>query len=228
MRQIMEENGSPLSDLKFVTGSTSLNRLRGIQSSLFRVNEAGSDQLLRTGVVGDIMGFGVAWSPGVRTAVTVGTGASYTSSAASFTVGQTAIPIITGTGTVLAGDIVTFAGDTNQYVVAVGVAAPGTITLAEPGIRVAQGASAKAMTILAATTRNMFFHRGAIQLAARAPAMPDGGDMADDVMMVTDPVSGIAYEFCVYKGKRQIRWEVNLAWGVAAVQPRHMGLLIGA
>lgn len=228
MRQVMEENGAPLSDLKFVTGSTSLNRLRGIQSSLFRVNEAGSDQLLRTGAVGNVQGFDVAWSPGVRTAVTVGTGASYTSSAAAFTVGQTSIPIITGTGTVLAGDIITFAGDTNQYVVTTGVAAPGTIVIAEPGIRVAQGASAKAMTILAATTRNMFFHKGAMQLVARAPAMPDGGDMADDVMMVQDPVSGIAYEFCVYRGKRQIRWEVNLAWGVAMVQPRHCGLLIGA
>ena len=68
----------------------------------------------------------------------------------------------------------------------------------------------------------------AIQLATRAPAMPDGGDSADDVMVVVEPVSGIAYEFCVYRQKRQIRWEVNLAWGAAVVQPRHLGLLIGA
>lgn len=228
MRQIMEENGAPLSDLKFVTGSTSLNRLRGIQSTLFRVNEAGTDQLLRTGAVGTIQGFDVAWSPGVRTAVAVGTGASYTTSVATLSVGQTAIPVITGSGTILAGDIITIANDPNQYVVAAGVAAPGTITIAEPGLRVAQASGARNVTIVAATTRNMFFHRGAIQLVSRAPAMPDGGDMADDVMTVTDPVSGIGYEFCVYRGKRQIRWEVNLAWGVAAVQPRHMGLLIGA
>jgi len=81
---------------------------------------------------------------------------------------------------------------------------------------------------VAATTRNMFFHRGAIQLATRAPAMPEGGDSADDVMMVTDPVSGITYEFCLYRQKRQVRYEVNLAWGMAAVQKRHMGLQIGA
>ena len=47
-------------------------------------------------------------------------------------------------------------------------------------------------------------------------------------MMITDPVSGISYEFCLYRQKRQIRYEVNLAWGVKAVQPRHIGLLIGA
>jgi hypothetical protein len=58
--------------------------------------------------------------------------------------------------------------------------------------------------------------------------MPDGGDSADDVMNVTDPVSGITYEFAVYRQKRQVRYEVNLAWGVKAVAPRHIGLLIGA
>lgn len=227
-RRMMEENGAPLSDLKMVLGSTSLERLRGVQSTLFRVNEAGSDELLRTGNVGTVQGFGVAWSPQVRAAVTVGTGSGYTTSVATLSVGQTSIPVITGSGTILAGDIITIANDPNQYVVATGVSAPGTITIAEPGLRVAQASGARNITIVAATTRNMFFHRGAMVLAARAPAMPDGGDMADDVMMITDPVSGIAYEFCVYRQKRQIRWEVNLAWGVAAVQPRHMGLLIGA
>lgn len=227
-RRMMEENGAPLSDLRMVLGSTSMERLRGVQNTLFRVNEAGTDQLLRTGAVGTVQGFDVAWSPQVRAAVAVGTGTSYTSSAAALTVGQTSVPVITGSGTILAGDIITFANDPNQYVVATGVSAPGTIVLQEPGIRVAQGAATRAITIVAATTRNMFFHRGAMVLAARAPAMPDGGDMADDVLTVQDPVSGLPFEFCVYRQKRQIRWEVNLAWGVAAVQPRHMGLLIGA
>jgi hypothetical protein len=227
-RRMMEENGAPLSDLRMVLGSTSLERLRGVQNTLFRVNESGSDELLRTGTVGTVQGFGVAWSPQVRAAVAVGTGTSYTSSNAALTVGQTSIPVITGSGTILAGDIITLANDPNQYVVATGVSAPGTIVIQEPGLRVAQAAATRALTIVAATTRNMFFHRGAITLAARAPAMPDGGDMADDVMIITDPVSGIGYEFCVYRQKRQIRWEVNLSWGVAAVQPRHIGLLIGA
>jgi hypothetical protein len=227
-RQMMEENGAPLSDLRMVLGSTSANRLRGVQSSLFRVNEAGTDELLRSGTIGNLMGFGIAWSPQVRAAVPVGNGSAYTSSNAVLSVGQTQIPVITGTNAILAGDIITFANDPNQYVVAAGVTGPGTITIAEPGLRVGQAAGTRALTIIAATTRNMFFHRGAIVLAARAPAMPDGGDMADDVLNITDPVSGITFEFCVYRQKRQIRWEVNLAWGVAVVQPRHIGLLIGA
>jgi hypothetical protein len=104
----------------------------------------------------------------------------------------------------------------------------GSIVIAEPGLRVAMSTAAKAITVVAATKRSMFFHRSAIQLLTRAPAMPDGGDMADDVLMITDPVTGIAYEFVVYRGKRQVRYEVNLAWGVKMVAPRHSGLLIGA
>lgn len=226
MRRILADNGAPAGELKAVLSASNVERIRGKQASLFRVNEAGSDELLRTGNIGMVQGFAVGESAALGSRV-AGTGAAYTTSNAALTVGQTAIPIITGSGTVLAGDIVSFAGDTNQYVVAVGVAAPGTITIQEPGIRVAQGASAKAMAIMAATTRSMFFHRGAIQLAIRAPAMPDGGDMADDVMTIQDPASGITYEFVIYKGKRQIRYEVNAAWGVAAVQPRHIGVLTG-
>ena len=179
--------------------------------------------------VAQVVGRGVQqFVTSVKTAVAIGTAAAYTTTAAGFAVGTTAIPLITGTGTVLAGDMAVFAGDPNQYLVVVGVGAPGTITIAEPGLKIAMSAATKALTLVAATTRNMFFHRGAIQLAVRAPAMPDGGDLADDVMIITDPVSGLALEFCVYKQKRQIRWEVNAVWGVAAVQPRHIGLLIGA
>lgn len=227
-RRILSDNGAPSGELKMVLSPSNVERLRGKQNTLFRVNEAGSDELLRTGNIGSVQGFALGESRQIRTAVAVGTGASYVSSVAALTVGQTAIPIITGTGTVLAGDIVMFANDPNQYVVATGVAAPGTITIQEPGLQVAQASASRAMTIVAATTRSMFFHRGAIQLAIRAPAMPDGGDMADDVMTLVDPFSGITFEFVIYKGKRQVRYEVNAAWGCAVVQPRHLGLLIGA
>ena len=149
--------------------------------------------------------------------------------AAGYGVGSTSFALSSAAVALLAGDIITFAGDSNQYVVKTAVSGTGgTLVIQEPGIKVAMSAATKAITVVAATTRNMFLYRGAIQLATRAPAMPDGGDSADDVMVVTDPVSGIAYEFCLYRQKRQVRYEVNLAWGCAVVQPRHLGLLIGA
>lgn len=231
-RKILDDNGAPQSDLHMVLGSTAVANIRGKQSGLFKVNEAGTDQMLRFGVLGDVEGFQLHNSGQVKTAVTVGTGASATTGTAGYAVGTTTIALASaGTGTIIAGDIITFANDTNKYLVVTGdtdVSNGGSIVIAEPGLRQALPASAVAITVIAATSRNMFFHRSAIQLATRAPAMPEGGDAADDVMLVTDPVSGITYEFCIYRQKRQVRYEVNLAWGVKTVAARHLGVLIGA
>lgn len=235
VNKLLDENGAPVSDRQLVLGSASIARMRGKQSGLFEVNRAGTDDLLRRGILGDVEGLGIHQSQQVNVLVTAGTMASATSTSAAFTVGQTVIPLATaGTGVAIAGDIITFANDVNQYVIAAvsfagaNPASGDSITLAEPGIRLAQGVATRAITMIAATTRNMAFHRSAIQLATRAPAMPDGGDSADDVMLMTDPVSGITYEFVVYRQKRQVRYEINLAWGVKMIAPRHAHLLIGA
>ena len=232
-RKILDDNGSPQSDMHMVLGSTAVANIRGKQSGLFKINEAGTDQLLRFAVLGDVGGFALHNSAQVKTAVTAGTNnGSASTNNAGYAVGATTLTLASaGTGTIIAGDIITIAGDTNKYLVVTGdadVSGGGSIVIAEPGLRVAIAASNTVITTIAATTRNMFFHRSAIQLATRAPAMPDGGDSADDVMIVTDPVSGVAFEFCVYKQKRQVRYEVNLAWGVKMVAPRHCGILIGA
>lgn len=232
-RKILDDNGSPQSDMHMVLGSTAVGNIRGKQSGLFKINEAGTDQLLRFGVLGDVMGFALHNSAATKAAVTAGTNnGSAAVNNAGYAVGATTLTLASaGTGTIIAGDIITIAGDTNKYLVVTGdadVSGGGSIVIAEPGLRVAIAASQTVITTIAATTRNMFFHRSAIQLATRAPAMPDGGDSADDVMIVTDPVSGVAFEFCVYKQKRQVRYEVNLAWGVKMVAPRHCGILIGA
>lgn len=227
-KRILEENGAPGSDQHMVLDSASVMRLRGKQSSLFKVNEAGSDELLRTGAMGKVMDFDLHYSPAVKQLVAVGS-ATATVDATGYAVGSTSFTLSSAAVALLAGDIITFAGDSNPYVVKTAVSGTGgTLTIAEPGIKVAMSAATKAITVVAATTRNMFFYRGAIQLATRAPAMPDGGDSADDVMMVTDPVSGITYEFALYRQKRQLRYEVNLAWGCSVVQGRHIGLLIGS
>ncbi|WP_454844083.1 P22 phage major capsid protein family protein [Pseudomonas gorinensis] len=232
-RKILDDNGAPQSDMHMVLGGAAVANIRGKMSTLFQTNTGGpqAEALLRMGALGEYQGLLLHNSAQVKEGVISGTGASATTNTAGYAVGATVITLASaGTGTILAGDIITFAGDTNKYVVVSGDADTsngGSITIAEPGLRVAMSAAAKAITVIAASTRNMFFHRSAIQLATRAPAMPEGGDAADDVMMVTDPVSGLTYEFAIYKQKRQVRYEVNLAWGVKMIAPRHAGLLLG-
>lgn len=231
VRKILDDNGAPQGDLQLALGSAGIANLRGKQNVLFKVNEAGTDTLLREGILGRLEGMNIRNSNGVA-AVTKGTGASYTTSTAGFAVGTTSIPLITGTGTILAGDVVTFAGDTNKYVVTGGIAAPGTITIGAPGLLVALPASAVAVTVGNTATSNVAFSRSAIQLITRTPAMPIGPDgkamdMADDVMNLTDPVSGIVYQIAVYRQFMQLVYHVRLAWGYQGIKPNHVAVLLG-
>ena len=221
--KILKDNGSPISDNQLVINTSAGANFIGKQSA---VNAAGTDSMLRQGVLLDLAGMPLRESAQIQTAA-VGTGTSYTSSTAGFAVGSTTIALITGSGTVLAGDVVTFADDTNKYVVTTGTAAPGNIVIAAPGLRQALPASAKALTIVAASARNMAFNRSALVLAARSPARPEEGDMAEDVIVITDPRSGLAMEFAMYKGYRKVRYEVGLAWGVKNIKPAHTALLLG-
>lgn len=230
MRKILADNGAPMGDLQMVIDTGAGANMRTL-TQLSKANEAADTNLLRRGVLLDVHGFAIRESAQIKTSI-AGTGASSTTNATGYAVGATVITLaIAGTGTVLAGDVITIAGDTaNKYVVASGdadVSNGGTITLAEPGLRKAIPASATAITVIAATTRNMGFARSAIALATRAPALPEGGDSASDRMIITDPVSGLSFEISLYKQYRQIQYEIALAWGVSAVKGSHIGLLLG-
>ena len=228
MRKILSDNGAPMSDLQMVLDTTAGASMRTL-GQLTKANEAADTSMLRRGVLLDVHGFAIRESAQVKTVI-AGTGASATTGAAGYAVGATVIALASaGTGTVLAGDVITFAGDTNKYVVASGdadVSNGGTITLAAPGLRKAIPAAATAITVIAATTRNMAFARSALAVATRAPALPEGGDSASDRMIITDPVSGLSFEISLYKQYRQIQYEIALAWGVAMVKPEHTALLL--
>ena len=130
----------------------------------------------------------------------------------------------------MAGDSITFAGDTNQYIVVSGdadISNGGTITLAAPGLRQAIPASATLITVLGTGARNMAFARNAIAVATRAPALPAAGDSASDRFLVSDPNSGLTFEVSLYKQYRQIQYEVAMAWGCKVIKPEHLALLLG-
>ncbi len=232
LRKILDDNGCPQTDMQLVLNSAAVANLRGKQTILLKINEAGSSALLRRGAISDLPldGFELHNSAQLST-FTKGTGANYVTSG-STAPGVSSIALVTGTGTVLAGDVVTFAADAaNKYVVNTGVAAPGTIALGNPGAQVTI-ATANAMTIGNSYTPSVGFSRSAIQLITRKPQMPVGPDgkamdMADDVMEVTDPKSGIVYEIAMYRQFLQLVFHVRVAWGAQAIKSAHIATLLG-
>jgi len=224
LRKILDDNGAPM-DRCLVIDTASGAALRTL-AQLTKANEAGTTMTLRDGELLNIHGFSIHESNGVQVAA-IGTGTLYTSDTAGYAVGTTIINLITGSGTVVAGDIVTFAGDTNKYVVETGTAAPGPITLCAPGLRKAIAASAVAMTIGAAATGNVGFSSSSLILATRMPALPQGGDLAIDRTTVTDPRTGISFEIAMYPQYRQMQYELSACWGVKGIKSNHSAVLLG-
>ena len=231
LRKILDDNGAPQSDLQLVLGSSAVANLRGKQSILLKANEEGSNNFRRTGAISEIPldGFMLHNSNAVQP-VTPGTGTGYVTSGTT-AAGVNTLALVTGTGTLLAGDVVTLASDGNKYVVNTGISAPGTAYIGNPGLRQA-AASGAALTVGAGYTPNVGFSKSAIQLIARPPATPtdESGrsmDLAEDMVLITDPISGITFEVSMYRGYRTVSYYVSLAWGVTAIKSNHIALLAG-
>lgn len=229
IRKILDDNGAPLTGRSLVVDTSTGAKLREIYN-LSRVNEAGTSLTLRDGELLPLVGLSVK-ETGQAVTHDAGTGAAATTNAAGYAVGARTITLAAaGTGTIKAGDVVTFAGDANKYVVESGdadVSGGGTITLQKPGLRVAIPAAATAITLAADYAVNLGFSQDAIVLAARAPAIPQEGDQAIDSFLMVDPRSGIAFDVRVYVGYKKVRYEVGLAWGVGVPNPEHLALLMG-
>lgn len=228
--KILEANGASTNDLQMVLGSEAMGNLRGNMSNLWKVNEAGTAEMLRNGMTDRVMKFALRQSAAV---------VQHTAGAATLgdlvgneALGQTTLAadgITSGTTGYLAGDLITIAtGDTNKYVIGTGLGdvTSGDLVINKPGLRIAHLA-ADEITHFASYTPNTAFARSAVVLATRAPAMPKGGDAADDVYMLTDPVSGLSFEFALYRQFLQTVVHVRLAWGFRAIKQEHIAILHG-
>lgn len=162
--------------------------------------------------------FGVDWYADDDTPThTAGTAASYVTNGIQ-AIGATSIVLGTGTGTLVVGDIITFAGHTQTYVVTAGIAAPGTAVI-NPGLKV-QVASAVAVTSKASHVVNIMAHRDAFAFATR-PLLQSTTDLqlGSEIVSLQDPVSGLVLRLEVSRQHKQTAWEFDLLWGQKLVRP---------
>jgi hypothetical protein len=229
IHKILADNGVPLGDLQCVINTTTGVALRSLVE-LWQADTSGGTDLLRRGVLLDLMGFAIRESAQIKTH-TPGNGAGFlVDLTAGYAKGSTTIHIDTGTNDIVAGDILTntkTSRDTNKYVVTTGETGGGDkdIVLAKPGIQV-PWVNNDPVAIGGAYTANLAFSKSAIALMTRVPAMPEGGDAADDVTVVTDPQTGLSFQVALYRQYRQVAYEVGLAWGVKVIKPEAMAILL--
>jgi len=228
--KILRDNGAWTSDMHMVLNTTSGAKIRGTQSNLFKANEAGNAELLREAALGRLEGFNLHES-GQIVSHTKGTGASYlVDLTAGYAAGSQTIHIDTGTGTILAGDILTntkTSRDTNKYVVKTGFAGDGDgdIVLAKPG-NLISWVNNDPVAVGNSYTGNFAFERNAIHLLTRLPKLPQEGALGEHEV-ITDPFSGISFLLSVYPAYHKVITELSIAWGVKAVKSEAIVTLLG-
>lgn len=226
IKKLLDDNGAPMGGRSLIINTTAGVNLRSL-TQLTNVGDAGTNMTLRQGELLNLFGFSIKESAGIQN-VAQSTISGVTLNAAE--AGATELTIKAATsGSLKAGDVITIAGDDNKYVVAEAnsaLAASGKIKIAKPGLLQA-AADSSAVTVVAASARNIAFTQNAIQLVTRAPALPGGRDAAVDSYIMTDSRSGMAFEVRVYQGYRKMRMEVACAWGVKVIKPEHVATLLG-
>lgn len=218
-RKILIDNGSPDDgQLSLILNTTAGTALRQVPN-LYKANEAGDVGLLRRGELANLMGFSLRESAGVSTS-TAGTGSGYLLNGAG-AVGATSITVDTGSGTILAGDVVTIGS--HKYVVKTALAS-NVFVINQPGL-VAAAADNAAVTVNAAYAGNIALHKNAVELIIRPPALPFGGDAAVDTMTITDGT--LVYEFSQYKGYKMAMFDLTCYYQAKVWKPEFVATLLG-
>lgn len=212
LRQILVDNGMTEPEKDGMT-SVVMNTLAGTKlrqlSNLYKVSEAGSEDLLRKGSLPNLYGMQLRESAGIATH-TKGAGTGYDIVSGGEAIGQTVLSFEGGTVNVTgikAGDVLALDTDTgNLYVVRAGsVSTSGDLVIGHPGLRVA-AVDASEITIGNSYTANWAAHKTAIELAMRPPALPmkltagGRGDAAPDRITLLDDQSGLVFEAAAYLG----------------------------
>ncbi len=224
LNKVLNDNGAPMADRQLVLNTTALANMQANMSNLFKVNEYGSDAFLRSGFLNTpLQGMNI-WASGGLVEHTAGTGSGY-KLAADTAKGVKTFSVDTGTGKLLAGDVITIGSGSDKYVINKGADAAGAITIGNPGL-VTAASLGDAVTLGASYTPSVAFQKSAVAFGVRTPYLPTGGDAAIDRTIVQDPVTGIPFVISVYGGRGMNTVEIAVVYGAGVIQPENVALLL--
>jgi hypothetical protein len=193
--------------------------------AFFQNFSSADPNVLREGDLGRKFGFNWFYDTQAP-AHTAGTGSGYLVNRATPVAGVTTVPLDTGSGTLLPGDIFTVAGDTQTYTV-ISYSAP-TLTFS-PAAAVAWADNA-AVTRIASHAASIAFHKDAIAFATRplGEAKSKSNEIGGrKVMDFTDPVSGLSLRLVISNQYNHVAWEYQILYGMQVVRPEFGVRILG-
>jgi len=232
---ILKDNGCPEgSEISLILGTAASGNLKKL-TNVYKVNESGSSDVFRRGVLLDIDGVAIKESAQIASH-TKGAGTGYDIVTAGEAIGQTTLTLEGGTVNSTgfkAGDVIALDTDTaNKYVVRTGLTATsGDLVINDPGLRVA-GVDASELTIGNSYTANVMFERNAVELIMRPPALPMNiaggrGDNAAFRTTLFDEKSKLTFEVAIYLGYYKNMIDITTYYQAKAWKSDFIATLMG-
>ncbi len=225
--RMLQDNGAPEDELSFVMNAAASENFMNL-AIVQQANTAGSTSFLRQGTLLEHLGFNVRVSREISSH-TKGTATGYDNVGGS-SIGDVTIAVDgSNGGTILAGDVITWAGDANKYVVAdttqsASGAADGNIVINKPGMIETITATVEGTTG-GTYTPNIALSRDGYALVVRPPAIKATPILR--TMVVQDSVSGLPFTICECLGDGLTTWRVHAAWGYTGVNPNFIATYMG-
>lgn len=204
--------------------------------NLIQADQRGDQETIKNARIGRILGADWHLDQNVptHTAGTIANGAStkigLVTTALAAGASTMAIDHTTLTGTILAGDVFSFAGHSGTYVATTAtITASGNEATAITFLPVLRAAVAdnEAVTFQATHAVNLLFHRDAFALATRPLVDNDAAELGSLVMSDVDPVSGLTLRLEINRQHKQTRFSYDILYGALLVRPEFASRILG-
>jgi hypothetical protein len=228
-RKLLNKETTPLGD-RFIVLDPDAEANALELARFFEADKVGD----QSGVVMGQIGFkyGAQWwlDQNVRTHTSTPLSGGATTVNGAHAIGVTTVSIAKATATtpLVRGDILTFSGDTNTYVVLADVtlAVGNTNVSIYPGLRVSK-AGGETVTLTATHVVNILSHRDAIAFASRPLLETVDPALGGIVQSEVDPVSGLALRLEITRQHRQVQYSFDILAGGELVRPEFACRVMG-
>jgi hypothetical protein len=207
---------------------------RALQDQSWR----GDNSVIKTGQIGSA--FGMDWymdqNIPIHTSTPLSAGAATVNGVQTVAQGSTdsgrtgtvSIAKATNPSNLVRGDVLTFAGDTQTYVVLADVTlAVGNTTVSiSPALKVAK-AGGEAVSLKASHTVNLAFSRDAIAFASAPLDDVHAEELGSMVQSTVDPISGLTLRLEVKRENKRNRWAFDILYGAQLVRPEYACRIAG-
>lgn len=217
---------------KLVLNSGAYGNATGLQN--FRlVDQAGSSETLREGEIGRAYGFDwhedVGFDGIAHTSTPLTAGAATVNGAHALGAVSVSLAKATNASPLVAGDIITFAGDSQTYVVTAGVtlAVGNTAVSIQPPLKVAK-VGGEAVTLRASHSINLAFHPMAFAFDSRPAARVNLPGVTSNFLTWADEMTGVTLRLEIKEEYHQLGFYMSCLWGAKLVDARLACRVAGA